>query len=324
MKNKVFITLIGLILTFLVLQNNIVTVLAQEDPENNISFTRDDALQALNESREIIDEMTAGNFSGAFVGDLLIEAERTLQQVDYAEILRGNINTSTKDRNEAAIALKLVNWRYINYSDVLEYTDDIAEIRELAFFIQDLLSIQKTLLGAQMDESGNVVAYTKVEDVHLERFKFLINEIEQALAEARYEEARVLAEELKEETDLRRTEVFIALALARGFGNIVVEYWHFSLLILIILTITGYYSSRIIRKKLLIRKIYRLKTEEKVLLSLIKKTQTERFKEGKISELVYNIRMEKFKEKLNSAKEDIPVLEKKLASIKIINPKKKE
>ena len=36
-----------------------------------------------------------------------------------------------------------------------------------------------------------------------------------------------------------------------------------------------------------------MKTEEQVLNDLMKKTQTERFKENKISGLVYNIRMKK-------------------------------
>lgn len=56
-------------------------------------------------------------------------------------------------------------------------------------------------------------------------------------------------------------------------------------------------------------KIKKMKAEQKVLLSLMKKAQTERFKQNKISELVYNIRMKKYREKLDHIKEELPVLE---------------
>ena len=47
------------------------------------------------------------------------------------------------------------------------------------------------------------------------------------------------------------------------------------------------------------------------LINLMKKTQTERFKE-KISGLVYNIRMKKYHEKLDRTKEELQVLEERL------------
>ena len=45
-----------------------------------------------------------------------------------------------------------------------------------------------------------------------------------------------------------------------------------------------------------------MKTEEQVLNDLMKKTQTERFKENKISGLVYNIRMKKIWRKIATNK----------------------
>jgi len=321
MKGEVWVVVAGLVLAFgfgiIVLQGNVMSGYVILDDEEvyewNGSFTQEDAMQALNGSQEIIDEMKAAGFSGVFVGDLFIEAEKVFQQVEYAEILRGNINASV---DEAKDALRLVDWRAINYSDVLEYTEEIEEIRDLAFLVQDLLLLQESFLGTERDESGEIVAFTKVEDIDLDRFKFLINEVQVAIDEARYEEAQVLAEELKEEVDLRRTEVFTALTLARGFRNVIVRYWYFTLLVLALFIFGGYYSSKWIRKRLLRRKIRRMKIEEKVLLALMKKTQEERFKENSISGLVYNIRMKKFEEKRNSIKEDLPVLEKRLAGVK--------
>lgn len=156
-----------------------------------------------------------------------------------------------------------------------------------------------------------------MEYVHLERFRFLINEIEDAISDERYEEARVLAEELSEEVDIRRTEVFTALVLARGVGNFLLKYWYFTLLVLVLVVVGVYYSTRGIRRKLLKKKIHKLKVEQKIVVGLMKKTQIERFKQNKISGLVYNIRMKKFEEKLNTIKEDLPVLEKRLAGVKV-------
>jgi len=329
MKGEVWVFVAGLVLAFgfgiIVIQGNFMTGYAvldgEEVSEMNESFTREDAMQALNESQDIIDEMKAANFSGVLVGDLFIEAEKVFQQVDYAEVLRGNINASV---DEARDALRLVDWRTINYSDVWRYTEEIEEIRDLAFLVQDLLLLQESFLGTERDESGEIVAFTKVEDVDLDRFKFLINEVQVAIDEGRYEEAQVLAEGLKDEVDLRRTEVFTALTLARGFRNVIVRYWYFTLLVLAFLILGGYYFSKIIRKRLLGRKIRRMKIEEKVLLALMKKTQEERFKENSISGLVYNIRMKKFEEKRNSIKEDLPVLEKRLAGVKEEKSEKKK
>ena len=56
-----------------------------------------------------------------------------------------------------------------------------------------------------------------------------------------------------------------------------------------------------------------MKIQEQVLNDLMKKAQIERFKENKLSGLVYNIRFKKYKEKLQTIKETMPVLEEKLS-----------
>jgi uncharacterized protein (DUF2164 family) len=88
-------------------------------------------------------------------------------------------------------------------------------------------------------------------------------------------------------------------------------------LVLVLVVVGVYYSTRGIRRKLLKKKIHKLKVEQKIVVGLLKKTQIERFKQNKISGLVYNIRMKKFEEKLNTIKEDLPVLEKRLAGVKV-------
>lgn len=67
-----------------------------------------------------------------------------------------------------------------------------------------------------------------------------------------------------------------------------------------------------ISRKNLKNSIRKKKAEEVALKGLMKKAQEERFKKNKLSGLVYNIRMEKYEEKLNQIKEELPVLEKRL------------
>ena len=44
----------------------------------------------------------------------------------------------------------------------------------------------------------------------------------------------------------------------------------------------------------------------------MRKAQTERFKQNKISKLIYNIRMKKYQEKLQKIRQELPVLESRL------------
>ena len=60
------------------------------------------------------------------------------------------------------------------------------------------------------------------------------------------------------------------------------------------------------------KKIKKMKVEEDVLTDLIKKTQIERYKNNKISELVYNIRIKHYKQKLQEINQELPVLESRL------------
>lgn len=283
-----------------------------DSKDSNETFTREDALATLNESQEIINEMKAANFSGALVEDLFIEAKRTFQQVEYAEILRGNLNATQIEKIKAVSALSLINWKSSNYSDILVLTEEIKEIRELAFFAQDILSLQESFLGAQKNEFGEITSFTKVENVNLERFKFLINEVQKAIDESRYGEAQILAKELAIEVDLRRTEVFTALVLTEKIRDILIKYWYITILVLIIIIFIISYSSKKIKKIQLKNKIYKLKTQKKVLKNLMRKAQTQRFKQNKISENVYKIRMKKYEEKLNDIKQTLPILIKNL------------
>jgi hypothetical protein len=58
--------------------------------------------------------------------------------------------------------------------------------------------------------------------------------------------------------------------------------------------------------------IYRLKHEKIAVTQLMKQAQRDRFQTGKLSGLVYNIRMGKYKDRLTHIKQNLPVLEAEL------------
>lgn len=55
-----------------------------------------------------------------------------------------------------------------------------------------------------------------------------------------------------------------------------------------------------------------MKSEEKALNQLLIHTQEQRYKENKISGLIYNVRMNKYRAKLEEIRQELPVLESKL------------
>ena len=58
-----------------------------------------------------------------------------------------------------------------------------------------------------------------------------------------------------------------------------------------------------------------MKIEKKVLVDLMKKAQTERYKQNKISGLVYNIRIKRYESKIQEIKQELPVLEGMLVKL---------
>ncbi len=84
--------------------------------------------------------------------------------------------------------------------------------------------------------------------------------------------------------------------------------------------------SRFVSKKIskirLKKKIVLKETQLKVLGELVKKTQSERFKENKIPALVYNIRVKNYKDKIEDIKRELPVLKSNFARMNRRSKKK--
>ncbi|MCH8945758.1 MAG: hypothetical protein IIA85_02455 [Nanoarchaeota archaeon] len=118
--------------------------------------------------------------------------------------------------------------------------------------------------------------------------------------------------EFRNHLESKRLESATFNTLTNNTKNFVQRTWYFILLFLIFFGTLGYLSYQRIGKRNLKRKIEKMRLESKVILNLMKETQIERFKENKISGLVYNIRIKKYGERLKEIKEKLPILETKL------------
>jgi len=124
-----------------------------------------------------------------------------------------------------------------------------------------------------------------------------------------------LLEEFRNALEQERAESSVLSGIRGGAKNFFQKYWVYIIIVLIFLLVTGYFAYKNFEKKLIKKKIRKMKAEKEVLMRLMKKAQTERFKKNSISELVYNIRMKKYQEKLQEIKQELPVLEKRLEKL---------
>jgi len=268
-----------------------------------INVSREEVVQRVSEVEDIIEEMRDNNFSVVYVEDRFVEAERVFQQVEYAEMLKGRVEASEVQRSEARLALALIDWRNLDYSNVLIYLEDIGNRRDRAFEIFDGIGIV----------SKNVEKYDAFN--MSEAYGFL-DEARNAFYEDRYDDAEVFLDKARVSVDLKSSEASVLGGLKRGVTGFFQKYWVYVLLALVLLSVAGVIFYRNVQRYFLKRKIFRMKLESRILVGLMKKTQMSRFKENKISGLVYSIRMKKYEEKLAGIKRMLPVLERRMADSK--------
>lgn len=280
--------------------------------KNQTIVTKEMALVAINESEQIIKEMQENNFSIIYMNDTLIEAKKTFEQAQYAKVLRGAGDFTEDEKTNARRALNLINWKAIDYSSVVKLTDVIKQKREQAFLINDQIYIMDNKI--KKNYKAVAVYLDKNKDLNT-TFIELFGRAKISFSEDRYEEAEDYLLKAQESYESSFAESSILVDLRRGLLGFVQRYWFYILIVLILLSLSGYYGYRRFEKKLLMKKIRKMKAEEQVLDGLMRRTQEERFKENKISGLVYNIRMGKYNERLQEIKEELPVLEKKFGKL---------
>jgi hypothetical protein len=263
------------------------------------AVSRDEAVSSLEDSKKIMERMQREGFSVSYVNDSIYQANIVLQQADYAEILR-NVSSSNSDKVVAKNMLRLVDWKNITYESVLIYTSSIAQREKTAYELFDLInSFNLRILSLNSSED------------YSEAF-FILQKANESFMSERYTEAEGLLVEVENKIDEISAQNSVINVAIENTKNFFARYWLQIVLFFVILFLVFLVLYKKINKRVIRNKIYKTKAELRVLKDLKIQNQTERFKENKISALVYNIREKNYNSRIARLTELLPVLEKKL------------
>jgi hypothetical protein len=332
-KNKIFIIVIifaliiisslfliennpisSLKLTGLITEENIENPKISNSPEDlESTLTKEEIIEAINKAKTTIQEMKTSNLPTAVVEDTLLEAERTFEIAKNAEILRDK-SLSPEEKADAKKSLELIEWENIDYSDVIPLLNQIEKRKKDAFELQDsiIAAMTQTIDDPDQEVSLEVFLSPNFSPIEDEKTLDLLDQINESFYEDRFEDTESLLDQLKNYLEQKKIDSTTINSLKNNTKNFIQRNWILIIITLIAISVVIYFSYRKISIYLTEKKIKKLKAKKIALVELIKKAQIERYKDNSISNLVYNIKMKNYKEKLNEIKEDLPVLEKKL------------
>lgn len=263
-------------------------------------YTESEAIAALNNARIIMAEMQSLNFSVEYINDTLQEAEIVYEQLKYVEVLK-NLSATQKEKAEASKALSLVNWKALKYSDVIYYTDLIIERQKQALEINDKIIIYVKRNSEYASQGINV-----------SQSSALIENVKGYFSKGQYTDAFEVLKKIETTLESERQNRALVSGIIYGARNFFRRYWIEIVVAIALIFVIGRYVLKKTSRARLVKKIKKMKFEKKSLKDLIVRAQIERYKENKISGLVYNIRLKKYNERIGQIEESIPVLEARL------------
>lgn len=281
----------------------------------NISITKDEALDVIKESEAIIKDIESKGFYKKHMEDLLIDANRILEQMNYADILNGKINGTSVEREKARQSLKLIDWEKLSYSDVLEYTDEIKNKEEETYLLNDRIFILRSSLEEKEGVLYNSGFFIPEEGSEVTEAEDLFNRAKTAFDEGRFEESGKLLQEAEDKFESQLSESSILIDFRNSLIGFWKKYWPYILFLTSLIGLIIIYIYKKLEKRFLREKIKKMKTEKDVLIKLIKKTQEDRFRKNSISGLIYNIRIKHYGDMTTKLDQELPVVEKRLEKV---------
>lgn len=266
---------------------------------SQVNFTKQNAEDTIAESNLIITELKKMNLSVKYIEDALLEANKIMITLAYSEILNSN-NATPKQVSEATSALRLTDWKHLSYLDILIISENIKNRKELALTLQDRLSVQNK---------------KSLEDIS-QKTKDILTLANTAFKEERYNETEKLLNNFVSSYEREQEQKTTLASLQENSKNFIQKNWIYLLISIALIVIIYYFLSKKMKKRMLKEKIERMKNEKIVIITLIKKIQTERFETKKLSGIVYNIRLKKYQDRLREIEQELPVLEKFLKKMR--------
>jgi hypothetical protein len=266
--------------------------------------TYDEANLKINGSYSVLLEFQDHGFSAGFLNDTIIQSEIVLEQARYAEILR-NSSSSASSKQDASRALRLVDWKNISYDSVLIYTNLIDIRKAQAYEIYDSLNVIDKKIKLLQEQNIDVKTVLDV-----------FTQANVSFYEDRYDESISFIEKTNLEIERVNSQNATMNVLGENAKNFILRNWLYIVIVLVFVGIIGYMSYGKIRVYVIEKSITRLKKELEALNKLMIRNQEDRFRNNKISGLVYNIRMKKYGERIDLIKETLPVLENRVKRFK--------
>jgi hypothetical protein len=197
-----------------------------------------------------------------------------------------------------------LNYRGFTYDEVLKYTQEIAARKQRAYNISDSIraleiKIEGYKKSLDTSEAENILKDAKI-----------------AFEKERYDEAENFLFEANKNIETKKAELTVANVITRSGKNFIEKNWAWILAFTAVAVVSGFILWKKYKIKRIQNKLKKLKIEQESLKKLMKKNQIKRFKKGNISDSTYRIRMEKYNERMNTIKQNIPVFEAMLKNKK--------
>lgn len=261
--------------------------------------TRADAVASMQQAEKDIREMADAGFSVKFVGDTLTAAKQALERADFAELIRRNATGNLAD--EARKALEGLNYEGFNYGEVLKHTQEISLRKQRAYSLSDSIRAAAIRIGDyRSQEIDATAAETFLSDAKL------------AFEKERYDEAEVLLLKARSDLEDRRAELSTLNVIVESGKSYFVKNWPAISVAVVAVGLSAWFGWRLSRARRIRNRLRRLRVEKSVLIRLMKKAQVDRYETAEISESIYEIRMEKYNERMEEVKRTLPVLESML------------
>jgi hypothetical protein len=260
--------------------------------------TREDALRMIDESRVYMSELSELGYNVSYFQDILEEETKLFERADLADLVRMNKTASLS--GTTVRALKVLDYGSFGYSDVAEQYQRLKSRYDLSYEISDSIFA----LERRISDHSDYAATSGSSDS--------LDAAKSAFGEERYEDAASYVQEGNARLDegiAGASNLRLLAARSRDFVDENKYYMLAALFVLVVFMLLLW--SLLARRKLLVE-IGKLKAEQKAIKSLMKGIQVQRFQKNLMSKSSYDIRLRKYRERLNEIDRRIPVLESKL------------
>lgn len=239
------------------------------------------------------------------------EAGSCLQEMQMKDIPVVRAKDSLSEANQlytAQLALEETK-RKADYSIVLDYASEVCEIKSASIKAQDELKIFREVYNsakAEINVSEMDVEYNNIErSFEEERFEETITLIDKGYSTLSEIQAKQTTTRLFLDTTKRTLKNFLIINWQKLISLRFYESAYFYVIIAILLIIIFWTAIARFRIRL---KLYHLGMQKNALNGLIKKLQTDYFRNKNISETEYDIRLNRFKEMIRDIDRQIPLL----------------